>query len=45
MTNYTLLTCFISIVFFDSYSEFKEGDKVRVWGRGGANESYPPQLN
>ncbi len=43
MTNYTMLTCFISIVFFDSFSEFKERDKVRVWGRGGANEFYPPQ--
>ncbi|MCP3031545.1 YobA family protein [Halobacillus sp. A1] len=29
--------------FFESFSDFKKGDKVKVWGKGGANESYPAQ--
>ncbi|WP_430787356.1 YobA family protein [Virgibacillus flavescens] len=29
--------------FFDSFSEFEKGQKVRVWGKGGEAESYPPQ--
>ena len=29
--------------FFESFSDFKKGDKVKVWGKGGANDSYPAQ--
>ncbi|MYL71800.1 DUF3221 domain-containing protein [Halobacillus litoralis] len=29
--------------FFESFSDFQKGDKVKVWGEGGANESYPAQ--
>ena len=29
--------------FFETFSDFEKGDKVRVWGKGGANESYPAQ--
>ncbi|MCP3032866.1 YobA family protein [Halobacillus sp. A1] len=29
--------------FFESFTDVKKGDKVKVWGKGGANESYPPQ--
>ncbi|KGP92400.1 hypothetical protein N780_01930 [Pontibacillus chungwhensis BH030062] len=29
--------------WFDDFSEYEVGQVVRVWGKGGANESYPPQ--
>nr|WP_256521735.1 DUF3221 domain-containing protein [Halobacillus sp. A5] len=29
--------------WFPQTADYKEGQKVKVWGEGGAMESYPPQ--